>query len=144
MKSKLSILVWIALATGLVACDKESVLPTASIPAEITAYANTHFPSLPLLQVVKENDGFVLTYNVILQGNIDLEFNRRKEIIEIDGVTALPSSVIPDAIETYVSTNFPDNFITNWALENKGQQVQLDNGLDLKFDMDGNFKRYDD
>ena len=75
--------------------------------------------------------------------SISLEFNRKKEIIDIDGVTQLPNSVIPEKILQYVTTNYPTNFITDWKLDDKNQQVQLDNGLDLEFKMNGDFLRID-
>ena len=104
----------------------------------------THFPDNTILQAVIERDGLTKTYNIILSENISLEFNRKKEIIDIDSETKLPDSVIPAKILQYVTTNYPDNFITDWELDNKNQQVQLNNGLDLEFNMNGDFLRIDD
>ena len=55
----------------------------------------------------------------------------------------MPNSVIPEKILQYVTTNYPTNFITDWELDDKNQQVQLDNGLDLEFKMNGDFLRID-
>lgn len=125
-------------------CDKDKVLPSSEIPEEISNYISTHFPDNTIQQVTKEKDDFVVTYDVLLDGNISLEFNRKKEIIEIDGTTKLPDSVIPEKILQYVATHYPDNFITDWELEDKHQQVGLDNDLDLEFSMEGEFIRIDD
>lgn len=43
-----------------------------------------------------ERDELSKTYDILLSENINLEFNRKKEIIEIDGETQLPNSVIPE------------------------------------------------
>lgn len=128
----------------LTGCDKEKVLPSSDIPEEITQYVTTHFPDHEILQVVKDRDDLTVTYEVILDGGISLEFNRKKEIVEIDASTALPDSVIPDKILEYVRTNYPDHFITDWELEGKHQKVELNNGLELEFTMDGEFIRIDD
>ncbi len=125
-------------------CEKETVLNNAQTPAEITNYVAMHFPNHQILQTVKDVDGFKKTYDVILDGNISLEFNRKLEIIDIDADTQLPESVIPAKIGQYVSTNFPENFITDWELEDKHQQVGLDNDLDLEFTMSGDFVKIDD
>ncbi|NLW30122.1 MAG: hypothetical protein GXY77_01545 [Fibrobacter sp.] len=74
---------------------------------------------------------------------MSLEFNRKNEIIDIDGVSQLPNSVIPEKILQYVTTNYPTNFITDWELDGKNQQIELDNGLDLEFNMNGDFLRID-
>lgn len=79
----------------------------------------------------------------MLSENINLEFNRKNEIIEIDGLTELPSSVIPEKLRQYVINNYPSNLITDWELDDKNQQIELDNGLDLEFNMNGDFLRID-
>lgn len=142
---KTALVIVLAIMTlSLTSCDREKVLSTSEIPAEITEYASTHFPNNAILQVVEDVDGLSKTYNVILKDNISLEFNRKKEIKDIDGTTKLPESVIPLEIARYVTANFPNNLITDWELEDKHQQVGLDNGLDLEFTLKGDFIRIDD
>ncbi len=132
-----------ALAFTLTSCDKEKVIPSTDLPSEITSYISTHFPNNSIVQAIKDRDGLTKTYDILLSESISLEFNRKKEIIDIDGVTQLPNSVIPEKILQYVTTNYPANFITDWELDDKNQQVQLDNGLDLEFKMNGDFLRID-
>lgn len=128
----------------LTACEKETTLTDSKIPEEINKFVSTHFPDHEILQVTKEKDDFITSYKVILEGNISLEFDRKKNITEIDSDTRLPDSVIPEKILQYVNTHYPDNFITDWELEDKHQQVGLDNDLDLEFSMEGEFIRIDD
>lgn len=140
MKSKIIIL---GMAFCLLSCDKETVLSSTEIPTEISEYVTLHFPNNKILQVIKDVDGFKKSYDITLDGGITLEFNRKKEIREIDGTTELPESVIPSKLKLYVDSNFPNNFITDWELEGKNQQIGLDNGLDLEFKMNGDFIRID-
>lgn len=127
----------------LTACDKESVLPLADVPTQITNYVNTHFPNNPIIQVIKDLDGVELTYDVTLEGNFFLEFNRKKEVIEIKGLTKLPDSVIPEKILDYVVTQYPENHIIKWELDDRSQEVTLDNELELVFNLKGDFLRID-
>ena len=138
-----SSLVAIALTVSLISCAKDEVIPVSELPAEMKAYISTHFPSNTILQVVKDVDGLTKTYDVLLSERISLEFNRQKEIIDIDSEIALPNSVIPEQIRQYVTANYPSNVITDWELDDRNQQVQLNNGLDLKFNMNGDFLRID-
>ena len=138
-----SALVAVALSVSLISCAKEEVIPVSELPAEMKAYISTHFPSNTILQVVKDVDGLTKTYDVLLSERISLEFNRQKEIIDIDSEIALPNSVIPEQIRQYVTANYPSNVITDWELDDRNQQVQLNNGLDLKFNMNGDFLRID-
>jgi hypothetical protein len=132
------------LLTILSSCEKEKVIPTSELPTEIKDYVSTHFPNSSIVKSVKENDSFTKTYEILLEGNFKLEFNKKKEIIEIDGVSKLPDSVIPEKIRTYVFDNYPTNVITDWELEGKNQKIELDNDLALEFNMDGDFIRIDD
>ena len=65
------------------------------------------------------------------------------DIIEIDGSSRLPESVIPVKILDYVNQNYSGNYITDWEIDGKNQQVGLENDLDLEFNMSGEFLRID-
>lgn len=137
---------FICLTLGLffaTSCDKETVLTTADIPSEIKTYTQNHFPEQKILQVIEEKDGFEKSFETTLEENYVLSFDRKINIQSLDGVNELPSSVIPEKILTYVQTNYPNNFITDWELERKTQQVRLNNDIDLVFDLDGNYKKID-
>jgi len=140
---KLLFLVFMMTTLILTGCDKETILNENDIPVEIKTYVETHFPASKILQCVKDKDGLELNYDVIIEGNFKLEFNKKKEIESIDGVTQLPDSVIPAKILNYVQTNYASNFITDWDLDRNDQQVELDNGLELKFNKSGDFLRID-
>ncbi len=127
----------------LASCEKEKILPTTKIPSEISNYTSTHFSEFPIIQVIKDTDGFELTYDVVLKDGYFLEFNRQKEIIDIEGVMALPNSVIPANIIEFVLENYSNNYIIGWELDKKNQQVKLDNLIELEFDMNGNFIKID-
>ena len=118
-------------------------MPSSELPSEITSWITTHFPTNTITQVIKDKDGFTKTYDIILSESASLEFNRKKEIIDIDGITQLPNSVIPEKLLQYVATNYPTNVITGWEIDDKNQQIELDNWLDLEFKMNGDFLRID-
>lgn len=145
MKTRLLLLVFIGLfvSGSLSSCEKETVLPESEWPAEIKTFVDTHFTDFAILQVVKDKDGLKKTYDVRLEGSFKLEFNSKMEIIEIEGTDRLPDSVIPDKILDYVNTNYPQNYIIEWELEGKNQEVKLDNRLELQFTMSGEFLRID-
>ncbi len=119
--------------------ENEEVLAEAEIPSEIINFINTHFGNSTIVKAVKETEDNQITYEVYLSGNVQLEFNEAFETIEIDAVTALPNSVIPQSILDYVAANYPNQVIIGWELENNQQKVELNNETDLIFDLNGNF-----
>lgn len=124
-------------------CESEKHVSEADMPTEVVSYAKLHFPDNKIVQSKIEKDNFSKKYELILEGNFKLEFNNKKEIVEIKGLSKLPDSVIPQKIREYVTTNYPDNFIKGWELDDRNQQVELDNDLDLEFTMNGEFIRID-
>lgn len=122
---------------------KDMLINFADLPEKAQSYVKTHFPDAKPVKVEKEKDGLSIKYELKLGNMIDLDFNSKGEIIGIDGNSKLPDSVIPEKILEYVKKNYPDNYITDWHLEKKTQEVELDNELELKFDLKGKFLRID-
>ena len=127
----------------MTSCDKETIISDDELPVEVKQYITTHFPDHPIIQSMIEIDDLTKTYEVVLEGSFTLTFNRKKEIIDIEGRSKLPDSVIPQKIRQYVNDNYPDNFIIGWELDGKNQQIELNNDLDLEFTMNGDFIRID-
>ena len=131
------------LSLSLISCDKEQIITENEVPSTINTYITSHFASHNVLQYLKDKDGLELTYDITLSDGVFLEFNRKKEIIDIESNSALPPSVIPTKITDYVTQNFSSNFIKAWELDDKIQKVTLDNGIELEFTKSGDFKRID-
>jgi hypothetical protein len=88
-------------------------------------------------------EGLSKQYEITLSEGIELKFNNKNQIINIDGKSKLPDSVIPKKIRQYIAKNYPNNVITDWEIEGKNQQIGLDNDLDLKFKKNGDFIKID-
>jgi len=125
-------------------CNQEILLPATQVPGEIQAYIDTHFKGQAILHAIEDKDGLSKTYDVALEGNVKLEFNRKKEIIDIESPQKLPDSVVPLKIREYIHSAFPNNTIVGWEIEGRGQQVNLDNHLSVEFSRKGDFIRIDD
>lgn len=127
----------------LVSCEEDTLLTEKETPQEIQTYVSTHFPENAIIETVKEEEHGTTTYDVLLEGNISLDFSEAYEVTDIDGVSKLPDSVIPEKLLAYVAANYPDNFITDWELDGKNQQIELNNNLELLFNMAGELLRID-
>lgn len=136
----LLLLMGVVLFTG---CEKEEIVPESKLPAAIQTYITTHFPDNSVTQVIQEKNFANTSYEIFLDGGFQLDFNNKNEITNIESTTKLPDSVIPVEILAYVSENYPSNVIIEWELDDKNQQIGLDNGLDLEFTMAGVFLRID-
>jgi hypothetical protein len=120
-------------------CTKEEIIPGANLPDEVKTYITTHFPDQFITEAIINEDDSVKAYEIKLDNLTDLEFNSKYEIMDIDGITEIPHSTISEKIITYVSINYPNNFITGWEMDEGKQEVELNNALDLEFDMNNDF-----
>ena len=123
--------------------SSEIYLSEEETPETIQTYITTHFGDNSIVETEKETENDLVSYDVRLSDNTSLEFNSNMDVVDIDGISKLPNSVLPEAIQDYASTNYPNNFITDWELELDHQQVELDNTIELEFDMNGDFIRID-
>lgn len=127
------------LLISLVSFGMKTVIPGNQLPAEIRSYLDQHFPGYEVKHAIREKDGIRISYHVNVNGEFNLEFNRKFEVIDVEGMSRLPEHIVPEAIQKYVSVNYPQNFITDWEKDGKKQEIELDNGLDLSFNSAGVF-----
>lgn len=127
----------------LVACDKEKVVQSDDLPANASGFVTTHYASKQILQVVKELDNLKTYFHVYLNNGSKLDFSRKGDIKKIEGVEAIPDTVIPSLILNYVDTHYPNDFIRGWEIEDATQNVKLSTSIQLEFDKNGNFLRVD-
>ena len=131
--------VWVLTA----ACDKEKVISADGLPTKAQTYITQHFPDYEILQVVKERDDLKTSYDVYLSEGYNLDFDKNGKILGVEGANRLPDSVVPASLLAYVDTHYPDLFIRDWELDDRGQEIKLSNEMELQFDKDGNFLRID-
>lgn len=118
---------------------QESVISYDDLPAEAKSYVEQNFSGEKILHVKRDIDGMRNEYDVHLASGIELEFHNGK-IREIDGrMNKLPDAVVPAKIREYVSNNYSGSYIAKWELDDFKQEVEISNGMELKFDLDGNF-----
>lgn len=122
---------------------KERLLSAAEIPQEITQFITGHFPEHTLVQALEERDGLQISYEVILSDNVRLEFDKKKNVTDIEAYTKLPDTLIPEKIRSYIKTQYPDQSIIAWERDRKDQSVKLTNLMELVFTLKGDFIKID-
>ena len=133
----------VAIFISNISMSQDKVMTNSEIPAEIQHYVKTHFAQHTIARAEINKEGLQKEYEIKLNDRTQLEFNSKYQIIKIDADTALPQSVIPAKLLSYITTNYPQNHITEWELDNKVQEIKLNNGIKLEFSKQGDFKRID-
>ena len=84
-------------------------------------------------------------YEVRLNSGVEMEFYSDGSLETIEcKPNAVPDGIVPAAIATYVSTQFPQAFIVKYHIDRREKEVELNTTLELVFDLNGNFKYIDD
>lgn len=113
------------------------------VAPQIDQYINKHFPGKSIIKYKKEIDKKGSEYKIYLNNFNKLKFNSNFEVIEIEG-ESIPESVISSKIASYIKSNYPDAIIVEWEKKANKQEVELNNDLELEFDLEGNFLKIDD
>lgn len=126
--------------------NNESVINVTDLPKSADAFVTTYFPNTTYVLIRKQNvadlDGSI--YDVKLSNNFEIDFDANGNWIDIDGNhQAVPVELVPEKIQTYVTTNYPNQFVTSIDNEKTTVEVELSNNVDLVFDLQGNFLRID-
>lgn len=133
---------------GLSACafagDKyahdASVLPKGAQ----TTLANNFKSKVSVVKIDKDF-GRISEYEVVMTDGTEITFdsNGNWKDVEVNVSKSVPSGFIPAAISKYVKGNQSGQRIVGIEKNRGGYEVELSNGVEMKFDKDGNFLRYD-
>lgn len=145
---KKRVAVWIlALWTVLnVSADDVITRNVNQLPSTALKSLQKHFPNQKISYIKIDKEWFSeTTYEVVLTDGTEVEFDSKGQWKEVDGKRkAVPEAYIPTSIRAYLKKEFPGRVVTKIDRDRRDYEVELDNGLDLVFDLKGNFLRLDD
>lgn len=95
---------------------------------------------------IEKEWGSVSEYDVVLTDGSEITFDSKGnwKDIEVGRNQSVPAKLVPDAIANYVKQNQKKANITGIEKKRSGYEVELSNGVEMKFDLAGKFLRYDD
>lgn len=117
----------------------------ASLPEAAKMTIKKHFKSKVSLVKIERRLGSVHEYEVILTDGTEIEFDSKGNWDKVETAVnkSVPSSLVPAGIANYVKNNYKGVNIVSLDKERYGYSVELSNGLDMEFDKNGNFLRFD-
>ena len=121
------------------------IITADKLPATAQTFIKEYFPGSDISYAKKDKELTKTTYEVVLQDGTEIDFDSKGQWDKIDCKRAtVPAKLIPDAIATYVQTNFPGQAIVKIDKELFGYEIELQNDLELKFDKNGRLVNIDD
>ena len=116
------------------------------LPAAARATVQKHFKSGISLVKIDKSWGRVSDYEVILDNGTEVTFDRGGNWTDLEAgrASAVPASLLPKGIADYVKANHRGAAVVGVEKHRSGYDVELSNDIELRFDLQGRFVRYDD
>ena len=118
MKKLVLLLVCMFTMHTMVMADNDKPIQVNQLPAKAQTFLNTYFKDHKVALAKQET-----------------EFDKAGEWTEVKcQQSEVPAQIIPEAIRTYVKTNYPDVKILQIERDKKEYEVKLSNRWEIKFD----------
>ena len=114
------------------------------LPDAITAFIKQHFPNATIAGVEPDHDHGGLEYDVYLNDGTQIDFDANNQWEKVESMKGVPAFFIPKAIASHVKGSYQNAVITKINKEYNGYEVELNNGVELRFDGSGRFLGMDD
>ena len=133
MKNLIMILV-AALFFGTAAYADDKPIKFDKLPSPAKEFVKKHFPGETVLAVTQDDDFIRPDYSVILSGGAKIEFENSGalEKVKVTG-GSVPEKILPVQVSDFVKKNYPQTHVVEYEIGRTDYEVQLSNGLELKF-----------
>lgn len=130
----------------LMAACSDKPVTAEQLPEPIKMFIQQNFPGQNISFAKKDLEGVGYQYDVVLADGTQLDFDTDNmwDKIECTLANPVPTALIPEPIVAHIQANFPDAMITKIDKEHYGYEVELANGLELKFNQQGALMEVDD
>ena len=137
MKKTIAILAVGFIVSATACADRKDVITrnTGDLPAPAQTTLNKEFPEGKVSYIKIEKELFQsTTYEVQLVHGAEVSFNHKGEWIEVDCKKApVPTAFLPPSIRSQVNDMFPGEQVTKIEKDSRDYEVELGNGIELKF-----------
>lgn len=116
------------------------------LPAAAQTVIKNNFKAGVSFIKIDKTLGMIDGYEVVFRDGSEITFDTKGnwKDVEVRNSKSVPSAFIPVAVTKYVKNNQNGSKIVGIEKDRSGYTVDLANGVELKFDMNGKFTRYDD
>lgn len=145
MKSFIVSGIFALLVLLMTACSDKPVVPE-QLPAPVRTFVQGTYPGATITFAQKDLELTGWKYEVFMADGTHIEFDTDDAWDKIESPMAkpIPTQVIPAPIATHLQANFPGAFVTKIEKERNGYEVELSNGIDLKYNKQGAMIEMDD
>lgn len=140
-KTLIALLLAVVTAVTASAFDKYTI-NREELPQAAREFLDEHFPKAKVSMIKVDKHLLKKTdYDVKLVNGTKIEFSNSGKWTSVDCKSReVPQAILLKAIRNYVKKNFPGTFVTSVEKKSSGYEVELNDGIELKFNLLGGFK----
>lgn len=118
--------------------DNDRPITLEQLPAPAQTFLKTHFADLTLAYAVEDPKLVGSEYEVTYTDRTEVEFRSNGEWSAVERkYTAVPASIVPAQISDYVAkSSFANQYIRKIERNVYTWEIELSNGIEIKFDKD--------
>lgn len=142
MKKLLLTLLLIIATVGMANAFDKYTINRDDLPQKAQDFIQEHFPKAKIGMIKVDKHLLKKTdYDVKLVNGTKIEFSNAGKWTSVDCKTReVPQKIIMKPIRNYVAKNFPDVIIVKIEKKSSGYEIELSDGVELKFNLLGQFK----
>lgn len=142
----LSTIAFSLLAFGVAIAQDEGLVPIDALPVSAQGFIKQHFSANSIVSVWQDTEkGKVEDYTVLFADGTEVEFRADgnwKEVKSRNGQVS--PKIVPTKITKYVHRNYPNVIVKEIKKGRTKYEVDLSNGVELIFNLNGKFLKIDD
>lgn len=132
-----------------VAKAEDKPVSEAQLPETARNFIRQYFPGVKISYALMDKDWFDNSYDVVLVNGVKLEFGEKGDWkkVKCKKATApavVPAGIVPQQIMTFLKQQHPEWPVVEIEQDRKSYEVELSNGLEIKFNKQYQVIKYDD
>ncbi len=145
MKRITCMLIAITATIAAASATDEFTTDASKLPEAARTYIAKNFPSAKIAGIKIDREmTLVEDYKVIFSDGTKAEFLPSGELKEIENKSAgIPTNLLPKAAADYIAKNYSSIKAVKFEIQHYGFEIELANGLELKFSRDGKLLEVD-
>ena len=133
------------IAPVILKADDDMPIPVDQLPAAAKTFVQQFFADKTIVFAEVEMKLMGKEYEARLSDGTKITFNSNGVWDKVDcKYQAVPAGLVPQALTAYVQANYPGTMIVKIDKKLYGYELEISNGLDLKFTPDGKLLGIDD
>lgn len=112
----------------------DTPIDVSQLPALSQKIIKTHFSKCKVAMAKMESGIFDKSYDVVFTNGSKIEFDAKGNWKEIESKRhGVPNAIVPEPIRKYLKSHYPHKKVLKIERDRKGYEIELSNGLDIKF-----------